>query len=88
MLIIAVGGMCLLGRVPRIVAQDPAAAKTTEEDAKHTAGTGASDADIKRWIAELSHDAYTVRQEAASQLLAAGMAARAPLMELRFRPRS
>ncbi|MEX2310090.1 MAG: hypothetical protein WD738_21135 [Pirellulales bacterium] len=35
---------------------------------------------LDRWIAELSHDAFTIRQAAASRLLAAGMSARAPLV--------
>jgi hypothetical protein len=35
---------------------------------------------IGMWIAELSHDAYPVRQTAASRLLAAGIGAREPLM--------
>jgi hypothetical protein len=38
--------------------------------------------EINRWIKELGHDAFTVRQAAASQLLAAGMAAREPLLAL------
>jgi hypothetical protein len=38
--------------------------------------------DINRWIAELSHDAFTVRQAAAARLLAAGMAARDALLAI------
>jgi hypothetical protein len=37
---------------------------------------------VDRWIEELSHDAFTVRQEAATRLLEAGMAARAALSKL------
>jgi hypothetical protein len=37
---------------------------------------------IRQWIAELSHDAYSVRQRAAERLLTAGMTAREPLLEL------
>lgn len=38
--------------------------------------------DIKRWITDLSHDSYSVRQNAGTQLLTAGMTARGPLVDL------
>jgi hypothetical protein len=40
----------------------------------------ASPEDVARWISELGHESYTVRQTAASQLLAAGMLAREALV--------
>ena len=38
--------------------------------------------DIRRWINELGHDSYIVRQKASEQLLAAGMIARQPLIDI------
>jgi len=38
--------------------------------------------DVRRWIKDLDHDTFSVRQTAAAQLLVAGMAARQPLLEL------
>ncbi|HEX3602172.1 MAG TPA: hypothetical protein VHU84_18610 [Lacipirellulaceae bacterium] len=38
--------------------------------------------DINRWIKDLDHDTFSIRQEAASQLLAAGMASRPQLLVL------
>ncbi len=38
--------------------------------------------DVLRWIKDLGHDAFAVRQAAASHLLSAGMVARRPLLEL------
>src|SRR4029077_8261454 len=62
---------------------------TAEEPAKLVAATErlapasvASPDEISRWIDELGHDAFTVRQAAASQLLAAGMSAREPLLAI------
>ncbi len=60
-----------------VAAQEPAKLVTTTE--RLTAATIASPDDISRWIDELGHDAFTVRQAAASRLLAAGMSAREPL---------
>jgi len=42
----------------------------------------ANDADIQQRIADLSNDAFAVRQQAADDLLAAGAAARQPLLKL------
>ena len=38
--------------------------------------------DITRWVRDLGNDSYSVRQEANTQLQAAGMAAREPLAKL------
>ena len=46
----------------------------------------ATTADIDRWISELGHDSYSVRQNAGAQLLAAGMLAREALLELSHGP--
>lgn len=40
----------------------------------------ASPKEITRWVDELGHDVFSIRQAAAAQLLAAGMSAREPLL--------
>lgn len=42
--------------------------------------------DVRRWIKELSHDSFPVRQNAAAKLLDAGAIARDPLVELAVGP--
>jgi hypothetical protein len=61
-----------------VAAEEPARLVATTQ--KLTPASVASPDEISRWIDELGHDAFTVRQSAASQLLAAGMSAREPLM--------
>ena len=70
---------CLFGSaiVGRIAAQEPSETPA----AAPTANSPSSD-EIARWIGELSHDAFKVRQSAAARLLAAGMAARDPLLAI------
>ncbi len=63
-------------------------AEETAAPAPQTGRSGASGnaaverRQIERWIAELSHDAFAVRQSAAERLLAAGMSARGPLQAI------
>lgn len=42
--------------------------------------------DVDRWVKELGHDSYSVRQGAAEKLLAAGMIAREPLLAVAAGP--
>jgi hypothetical protein len=62
---------------PPVAAEEPAKLLATTE--RLASASVASPDEISRWIDELGHDAFTVRQAAASQLLAAGMSAREPL---------
>ena len=68
--------LAVLSPVP-VAAQELAKLVATAEPLSPTL---ASPDEIGRWIEELGNDAYTVRQAAASQLLAAGMSAREPLL--------
>src|SRR6476646_3509156 len=61
-------------------AQEPAKLVAAAE--RLSPATIASPDEISRWIDELGHDAFTVRQGAAVQLLAAGMSAREPLLAI------
>jgi hypothetical protein len=61
-----------------VVAQEPANLAATSE--KLPSASVANADEIGHWIDELGHDAFTVRQAAASQLLTAGMSAREPLL--------
>jgi hypothetical protein len=58
-------------------AEEPAKLVATTE--RLAPASVASPDEINRWIDELGHDAFTIRQAAASQLLAAGISAREPL---------
>lgn len=42
--------------------------------------------DVRRWVRELGHDSFSIRQDAAEKLLAAGMIARGPLLEVAAGP--
>jgi hypothetical protein len=75
--VIAVGLLGLLTPF-RLLAQQPA--EQARVPAAAVATLAPTAAEINRWIAELSHDSFTVRQAAASRLLAAGMSARRPLL--------
>jgi hypothetical protein len=55
-------------------------AATAEETAAPAGATAATTQEIDAWITELGHDAYTVRQAAATRLLNAGMSARHSLL--------
>src|SRR5947209_16535448 len=44
--------------------------------ATESVSAAAKSEEINRWVEDLGHDSFTVRQSAASQLLAAGMPAR------------
>ncbi|HVT26925.1 MAG TPA: hypothetical protein VHE81_02795 [Lacipirellulaceae bacterium] len=57
-------------------------ANTNSTVAETAHSTAASVDDIHRWIDELDHDVYSVRHDAAAQLLAAGISARKPLQAL------
>jgi hypothetical protein len=59
-------------------AAPPAGAAAT---ASATPSIRSSD-EIGRWVVELGHDVFTVRQRAASRLLAAGILAREPLLSI------
>jgi hypothetical protein len=78
--------VCLLVVFPAVLipgyiaAEEPAKLVATAE--KLSPASIASPDEISRWIDELGHDAFTVRQAAASQLLAAGMSAREPLLAI------
>lgn len=61
----------------RVTAQEPAKLVATAD--RSSVSSIASPDEISRWIDELGHEAFTVRQAAASRLLAAGMSAREPL---------
>jgi hypothetical protein len=63
-----------------VVAQEPAKLVATAE--KLAPASVANPGEIGHWIDELGHDVFTVRQAAASQLLAAGMSAREPLLTI------
>jgi HEAT repeat protein len=60
-------------------AEEPGKAEASAKDASSSA---VSKEEIARSIAELSHDAFTVRQAAAARLLAAGAAAREALLAI------
>jgi hypothetical protein len=64
----------------RLAAQEPAKLVAAAE--RLSPASIASPDEIGRWIDELGHDAFTVRQAAASQLLSAGMSAREPLLAI------
>jgi hypothetical protein len=72
----AAGWFCLAPRLPaqELGSRTKAAAKSES--------SAPSDEDINRWIRELSHDSYAVRQEAVARLLATGTPARRALLEI------
>jgi hypothetical protein len=61
-----------------VAAQEPARLVATSK--KISKASVPNPDEIGRWIDDLGHDAFTVRQAAASQLLAAGVSARQPLV--------
>jgi hypothetical protein len=63
-----------------VTAQEPARLLAISESPSPVSIAGPDD--ISRWIEELGHDAFTVRQSAASRLLTAGMSAREPLLAI------
>ena len=77
-----------LGPLPTLaIAEQPekGAAQKAESptgDEKTNAAEGLSNANIDRWIEQLGHDAYALRQAAAEQLLRAGTPARERLLTL------
>ena len=79
---IAVFSSALIGlSSPSLWAEEPA--KTAAERDRSVALAAAPIAgpeDVSRWIEELSHDSFTVRQAAAAHLLEAGMLSRQPLL--------
>lgn len=74
--------LCLSLPLRRSVAEETNPAKAPEGSAPSTSSNTRTHEDITRWVGELSHDEFTIRQAAASQLLAAGMPARQPLLEI------
>jgi hypothetical protein len=68
----------VIGPTNLAVAEERVATATAAEKTFQSAI--ASPEDIARWIGELGHETFTVRQTAASQLLAAGMSAREALV--------
>ncbi len=77
---VAISGI-LIGLASSAVAQEPAAT-AVEKQASLPPASLASHEDVNRWIEELGHDAFTVRQAAAASLLEAGMLSRESLVEL------
>jgi hypothetical protein len=79
-LFLAATGSWEPGAKPAIAQESVGAQQSaTAEDA----GIASDSAEeIQRWIEQLSHDAYTMRQAAAKKLLEAGFAAREPLLAL------
>ncbi len=63
-----------------VVAQEPASLVVATE--RVTPPSPATPDEISRWIDELGHNAFTVRQAAATRLLSAGMSAREPLLAI------
>jgi hypothetical protein len=61
------------------IAQESVVANSSSSN---EAGRSRSAEEILRWIEQLGHDAYTMRQAAAEKLLDAGSAAREPLLAL------
>ncbi len=57
-----------------------------EQSASPTQPKKPSADDIRRWIKELGNDSYSIRQDAAEKLLAAGMDARESLLEVAAGP--
>jgi hypothetical protein len=72
--------MLLVGLVVTAAMRCPAQITPAEKFA--AAPTPATDAEIQRWVDELGHDSYPLRQQAADRLLAAGSAARPSLVKL------
>ena len=79
---IAVGWVLAFSSIA--AAAEPVNTNTPSAESKATPTTPSptTPADIERWINELGDDAFNVRQEAAAQLLAAGMAGREQLGEV------
>jgi hypothetical protein len=69
----------IVGPANVVIAEEGVATATSAENEKSFQSAIANPEDIGRWIGELGNESYTVRQTAASQLLAAGISAREPL---------
>lgn len=80
--LIAVGLVGLATPLCLVAEETAGPASQARQSAAGEDTTAPTIAQLDTWIAELSHDAFTVRQAAASRLLAAGMTARAPLLPL------
>ncbi len=78
--VVALVVVCGITDSSRAIAAEPGKLVAAADQASQ--GSAATGQEISRWIDELSHDSFTVRQTAASQLLAAGMAAREPLLAI------
>ncbi len=78
----ALGGFSPPGLID-LKAEEPteAAAESSDEGVEFNAVVASAD-QIAKWIEELGHDAFRVRQAAAAQLVAAGASARDPLSEV------
>lgn len=76
--------LCTLSQLTAINAE-PTGSSTTKP-ASLARPNNPSAEDVQRWIKELGNDTYSIRQDAAEKLLAAGMAAREPLLDVAAGP--
>jgi hypothetical protein len=75
--------LVLLSLVPRLAAQEPPTQSLSEANrSARFQSVAPAPEDIHKWIEELSHDTFAVREAAASQLLAAGTPARDALQSI------